>query len=282
MFDKLWHGRLRRPFNLYFQRFGQGPQAVVLLHGITSDGSFWRPLIDLLPAAKCTVVVPDLLGHGQSPRPSFIKYTTDDQARAVAKLLRKQGIKQYILVGHSMGCLVASRFAHMTPGKISNLLLYEPPLYGDVPEFKTHARRRKFYFGIYERIAANPPGRLTTARVVARISRNWTKFLDSEQAWLPIERSLRNTIIAQTCFDELKDIAIQTDIVHGRLDMAVSRADLKRMLAHNTHIRFYQTTQNHGLSARSARYLAQLIAPDLIISQNKKSKQKGTHASTAK
>lgn len=259
MFRKFWYGRLRRPLLLHSRRFGWGPQAVVLLHGITSDGSFWQPLIDLLPGDEYTIIVPDLLGHGRSPKPHFINYTTDDQARAVVRLLARERVRGAIIVGHSMGSLVASRVATLSHRRVRQLLLYEPPLYGDVPEFRTHARRRKFYFGIYERIAANKPGRLTMTRVVARISKSWAKFLVSEQDWLPIERSLRNTIIGQRSFEELKDTAIQTDIVHGRLDVAVSRAGLKSMLAHNPKIKFYKTTDRHGLSKRSARYLARLI-----------------------
>jgi hypothetical protein len=62
-------------------------------------------------------------------------------------------------------------------------------------------------------------------------------------------------------FDELKDMAIETDIVHGRLDVVVPRADLKKMLRHNRNISFHKTTERHGISKSSAKYLADLIAP---------------------
>lgn len=270
MFDRFWHGRLRRPFSLQFRRFGQGPQVVVLLHGIASDGGFWNPLVRLLPMKEFTVIVPDLLGHGQSPKPQFIDYTTADQASAVIQLMKQLRIRSCVLLGHSMGSLVATRVAATEPRRIKRLLLYEPPLFAAVPEFKTHSRRAKFYLNLYERIAKNPAGALTMTKVIATISRNWIKFLSSEQTWLPIERSLRNTIIQQTSFEELKDIAIQTDIVHGRLDVAVPRAGLQKSLQHNPNISFYRTTDNHGLSPRSARYLARLVAPELVIRQNRK------------
>lgn len=268
MFDRFWYGRLKQPFKLHFQRFGRGRQVVILLHGIASDGNFWKPLIGLLPEAEYTIIVPDLLGHGDSPKPDFIQYTTGDQARAVVRLMNKLRVRRATIVGHSMGSLVASRVGTIAPGRVARLLLYEPPLFAAVPEFKTAARRRSFYAGIYEKIAQNPPSLLSMTRVVATISRNWTKFLVSEQAWLPIERSLRNTIIKQTSFEELKNIAIQTDIIHGRLDVAVPRTGLKKALQHNPNIRFYRTTDNHGLSGTSARYLARLIAPRPEIRQN--------------
>jgi pimeloyl-ACP methyl ester carboxylesterase len=229
--------------------------------------------VRLLPMKDFTIIVPDLLGHGHSPKPQYIDYTTADQTRAVIQLLRRLGIKHCILVGHSMGSLVATRVAATIPHSIDRLLLYEPPLFAAVPEFKTHSRRAKFYLNLYERIAKNPAGMLTMTKVVATISRNWLTFLSSEHTWLPIERSLRNTIIQQTSFEELKDIAVQTDIVHGRLDVAVPRAGLEKSLQHNPNIRFYRTTDNHGLSQRSARYLARLIAPDADVLQNRKAKK---------
>jgi pimeloyl-ACP methyl ester carboxylesterase len=260
MLDRFWHGRLRRPFRLHVQRYGQGPQVLVLLHGIASDSSFWQPLLKLLPPEVYTVYVPDLLGHGESPKPDYIGYTTGDQARAVLRLLQDHKVRECILVGHSMGSLVATRVAALRPQRIDRLLLYEPPLFGAVPEFKTHSRRARFYLNLYERIAKNPTGMLTMTKVVSTVSRNWLKFLSDERTWLPIERSLRNTIIKQTSYEELKDIAVQTDIVHGRLDIAVPRTGIRKSLQHNPNIRFYRTTDNHGLSQRSARYLARLIA----------------------
>jgi pimeloyl-ACP methyl ester carboxylesterase len=245
---------------------------VVLLHGIASDKVIWQPLIELLAARGYRVVAPDLLGHGESPAPDYIRYSTGDQARAVVALLNKIGVRRCVLVGHSMGGLVASRIVSREPQRVERLILFEPPLYADIPEFKTHAKRRQFYFNIYDRIAANPARRITMAKLVAKTSRNWTKYLTSDQSWLPIERSLRNSILSQTSYEELKDIAIDTDIIHGRLDMAVSSAGLKKMLAGNQNIRFYRTTDRHNISKRSARFLSDLITqvgPPTISSKDK-------------
>ncbi|HET6925079.1 MAG TPA: alpha/beta hydrolase [Candidatus Saccharimonadales bacterium] len=260
MWAQFWHDRLKRPFKLHYEVYGNGPVTVLLLHGIASSGSFWQPLIDELDHSRFTLIVPDLLGHGASPRPPYLTYSTADQAVSVLALLKRLKVRHCLVVGHSMGCLVASRLTAMAPARVERLLLYEPPLFADLPEFKSHARRRKFYLDLYARIAANPAGRLTMTRLVARISKKWTAFLASDQTWLPIERSLRNAIIAQESFEELKDIAVQTDIVHGRLDVIVPKAQLKDMLSSNPNISFFRTTDRHGLSRRSARYLARLIS----------------------
>jgi pimeloyl-ACP methyl ester carboxylesterase len=215
--------------------------------------------VTLLREGRYRIIVPELLGHGKSPAPGYIPYTSDDQAKAVLTLCRRLELGQIILVGHSMGTLVATRLATLQPALVRRLILYEPPLFADMSEFRTHQRRRDFYFDIYERIAKNPSGSFTMTRLLSRISKNWTKFLESQETWIPIERSLRNTIIKQQGYEELRDIAIATDIVHGRFDVVVTRANLKKLLSHNQNVRFYRTTDRHGLSKPSARYLARLI-----------------------
>jgi len=258
-FVKLWHNRLGRPFRLAYLSYPGTGVPVVLLHGIASNKEFWLPLVDELAARGRRVIVPDLLGHGGSPSPDYIDYSTADQAKAVIALLNKLRVRQYVLVGHSMGSLVASRIASLRPDAAAKLILYEPPLFADIPDFKTHHKRRQFYFGIYDKIAQNPNKRLTMTKLVARISNNWTKYLASEQTWLPIERSLRNSIMDQTSYEELRDIAIDTDIVHGRLDVVVSRTGLRKMFGHNDKIKFYKTTDRHKLSNSSAKFLAGLL-----------------------
>lgn len=258
--DKFWHRTLGVPFRLAHQIYGNNGTVVVLLHGIASDKQFWEPLVKRLVATTdYRIIVPDLLGHGDSPAPSYIDYSVDDQVRALRYLLRRLGVKRGIIVGHSMGCLVASRFASQNQGITAQLLLYEPPLFTQVPGFETANRRQQFYRRLYERIAANPAGKLSVTRLVARASKSWQKYLLTDQTWLPIQKSFENTIMKQKGYEELKDITIRTDIVHGRLDVVIPPHQLRQKLADNTNITFHKTTDRHRLSAVSARTLANII-----------------------
>jgi pimeloyl-ACP methyl ester carboxylesterase len=272
-YDKLLHQTLGIPFRLSYKTYGGQGRDVVLLHGIASDGLFWLPLVQKLEATSdYRIIVPDLLGHGASPTPQYINYSVEDQTNALQHLLRRLQVNEAILVGHSMGCLVASRFAHQHQNRTSQLLLYEPPLFTDVPGFETAGKRRNFYKRLYERIAENPSGKVTTTRVVAGVSKNWQQYLKTDQTWLPIQRSLRNTILQQRSYEELKDITIRTDIVHGRLDLVVPPIRLRRRLASNNNINFYRTTDRHRLSHASARTLVRIITADNNHSTSKKGK----------
>ena len=266
--NRTWHQRLHQPFRLAYTTFGRGTQPILLLHGLACDRTFWNPLIAQLDPEQYTVIVPDLLGHGQSPSPGYINYSSADQAQAVAALCGQLGVDKCVVVGHSMGCLVATRLATQQPSLVERLLLYEPPLFADVPEFRTHQRRRAFYFGIYERIAQIPPGGVLMTRMLSRVAKKWARHLANEQTWLPIERSLRNSIMQPHGFEELRDTTVLTDIVHGRFDVVVPRSGLKKMLAHNKNIRFYRTTDRHGMSKLSARHLAKIIASPIQPADN--------------
>jgi pimeloyl-ACP methyl ester carboxylesterase len=261
LFEVLWHRTLRRPYKLATQVSGQG-RPVVLLHGLASDGRIWQPLVKRLLAGQWRVVVPDLLGFGNSPKPEWNDYTVQEHARMVLASLQRHRIKgPVVLVGHSMGCLVASHIAWRYPELVERLVLYEPPLFADDPQYKVHTQRRLRYFSFYEYLASQPhQWAFAKAHIVWRIIRRIVGFKLNEEQWVPFERSLRNTIMAQTAYRELHDVSVPTDIIHGRFDFVVVRAEVEKMFQHNPHVALHVVTDMHGLSARSARYIEKVIS----------------------
>jgi non-heme chloroperoxidase len=104
---------------------------VVLLHGVTDS---WRSFETVLPHLPSTlrVFALSLRGHGESTRPEG-GYGYTDFAADVAGFMDAIGLSSAILVGHSMGSLVAQRFAVDHPERVSGLVLLGafPTLYGD-------------------------------------------------------------------------------------------------------------------------------------------------------
>ncbi len=260
--DTFWHRTLRRPYHLEVAEVGEGPLPVILLHGIASDGKVWKPLLKQLDPTRYKVIVPDLLGFGDSPKPEWPEYTVDDHARAVLAIIRKHHLKHpAIIVGHSMGCLIAAHIASVRPRSVAQLILYEPPLLGEIPDHPRHTRRSARYKTMFEFIASHPQLAHVEARLLWRIARKlWGAHLSPEE-WLPFERSLRNTILEQRAYDELRRIALPTDIVYGRLDLVVIRRGIESMFVHNKQISLHVVTDFHGVSARSAKYIVRLFDP---------------------
>ena len=154
-FDNLWHRRLGKAYILK-RTIDQGKgQPVVLLHGLGRTGADWQPVVEGLGYFPFRIVAFDLLGFGKSPKPAWLEYDIDDHARAVIASLEKQRLPQpAVLVGHSMGCLIAVRVARWRPDLVRHLVLYEMPLYEGLPRKRTYRLRLNFYFRLYKWITA--------------------------------------------------------------------------------------------------------------------------------
>ena len=88
---------------------GDGP-AVVLLHGFPASSFLWREFVPLL-AGRSRVIVPDLLGSGDSTVSEGVSLDLRTQADAVAALLADLGVDRFAVVGHGVGGGVAQLLA---------------------------------------------------------------------------------------------------------------------------------------------------------------------------
>ncbi|HEY0652954.1 MAG TPA: alpha/beta hydrolase [Chryseosolibacter sp.] len=98
---------------------------VVLLHGKNFGGYYWKDVIAALVRAGYRVVVPDQVGFGRSSKP-FINYSFHMLASQTRKLLDSLDVERSIVIGHSMGGMLATRFALMYPHKVDRLILENP------------------------------------------------------------------------------------------------------------------------------------------------------------
>jgi pimeloyl-ACP methyl ester carboxylesterase len=100
---------------------GRGP-AVVLLHGIGSAGrSFDRQLAALSNDHRA--IAWDAPGYAGSSRLPANHPTANDYAEALAALLDALGVARCHLLGHSLGCLMAARYAAKHPERVLSLSL---------------------------------------------------------------------------------------------------------------------------------------------------------------
>jgi pimeloyl-ACP methyl ester carboxylesterase len=101
-------------------------ETIVLLHGKNFNGFYWKDVISFLSGNGYRVVVPDQVGWGQSDKPN-IHYSFHLLANNTKKLLDTLGIQKAHVLGHSMGGMLATRFALMYPQTVSKLI-YENPI----------------------------------------------------------------------------------------------------------------------------------------------------------
>src|SRR5512143_1445014 len=111
-----------------------GPDAVLLLHGLTGSPFEVRYLAERLAEAGMRCRAPRLAGH---PDPRLLARTRwrDWVAGARDELLRLGGARRTFVVGCSMGALVACALAHDHPDRVQGLVLLAPAL-----ELQLHGR----------------------------------------------------------------------------------------------------------------------------------------------
>lgn len=97
---------------------------LVLLHGLTSDGTAWDEVAAHF-AATHRVLVPDLRGHGRSPRPGT--YSFELMRDDVLALIDELALKEATFIGHSLGGVVAYLLAAREPSRVARLVLEETP-----------------------------------------------------------------------------------------------------------------------------------------------------------
>ncbi len=109
-------------------------KAVLLLHGKNFNGYYWKDVIAFLNTKGYRVIVPDQVGWGRSDKPD-IHYSFHGLAVNNKALLDSLGITNIILVGHSMGGMLATRFTLMYPAVVTQLVLENPIGFEDYRTF---------------------------------------------------------------------------------------------------------------------------------------------------
>lgn len=99
---------------------------VVLLHGKNFSGAYWKDTADALRQAGFRVIMPDQVGFGKSSKPAHYQFTFHQLAVNTRTLLHALGVTQAHVIGHSMGGMLAARYALMFPDEVPSLTLVNP------------------------------------------------------------------------------------------------------------------------------------------------------------
>lgn len=99
---------------------------VTLLHGKNFAGYYWKETADYLQSLGYGVFIPDQIGFGKSSKPDEYQYSFAALATNTKNLMQSIGIEKTIVVGHSMGGMLAARFALLYPEATTKLILVNP------------------------------------------------------------------------------------------------------------------------------------------------------------
>ena len=144
---------------------------LVLVHGFLSGSDYWSGVIEQL-GEKREVIAIDLPGFGKRSNESAVS-SVADFANDVLETLKQMEIEHFVLLGHSMGGMIAQEIAFRVPQRVRAMVLFGTGSDGELP-------------GRFEPIAESKrkveiEGKSPT---IASIVPNW--YLDGKQSiWYP-------------------------------------------------------------------------------------------------
>ena len=109
---------------IHYTRTGGSKSPLILLHGLTANGTTWTLLARALEE-EFDVIMPDARGHGKSSVPDH-GYRYEDHANDVIGLIKAMRLPSPVLLGHSMGGMTAALVASRNPGLLRGLILADP------------------------------------------------------------------------------------------------------------------------------------------------------------
>lgn len=101
-------------------------KTIMLLHGKNFNGAYWGKTAKDLSDKGFRVIIPDQIGFGKSSKPQSYQFSFSQLAENTKAILDQLRIEKTIVLGHSMGGMVAARFALLYPEKVQKLILENP------------------------------------------------------------------------------------------------------------------------------------------------------------
>jgi pimeloyl-ACP methyl ester carboxylesterase len=264
MLDTLVHRWLKIPYALnvrHNQRPKKAKITLLFIHGIGNSGASWNDVVDKLPS-NVHIVTIDLLGFGDSPSPTWATYNAKTQARSVlATLLKLRITTPIIVVGHSLGALVAIEMALRYPIIISRLILCSPPLYDSKQSLLPRSDNLRKQF--YKAASLHPDQFLHLAAFAAKYRLVNSTFNVTKETIDSYMATLNTMIINQTSLDDAYRLKVPTTIIRGTLDPIVIAKNLRRLAKNNQKIKVKSIIAGHEVLGRYVKPLVATIKEQL-------------------
>lgn len=101
-------------------------KTIMLLHGKNFNGAYWEQTAKDLSEKGFRVIIPDQIGFGKSSKPQNYQFSFAQLAVNTKAILDELNVSNTIVLGHSMGGMLATRFTLMYPEIVEKLILENP------------------------------------------------------------------------------------------------------------------------------------------------------------
>lgn len=230
LLDKI-HQTFNIPYSMNVRVIGnkQPKLTILFIHGIGVDNTLWNKYVDqLAKKPKIRVVAVDLIGFGESAKPREQKFDLEMQAKSlyttlVSNLIFINKNNPLLVVGHSLGSLVAIKFATLYPQLVSYQILISPPIYqtgrGGVKNLQEQA-----LFELYK-IVSQDKNWFDALRYAANnlLDHNYKEDDEFREVF---QTTLKNAIMEQDSYADIMRLRIPSLIYYGAFDPLIVEPNL--------------------------------------------------------
>jgi len=179
------HSYISQRLRLNYLDWGNSSAApLVLLHGTRDHAHNWDWVARRLQD-QYHVIAPDFRGHGDSEWSIGARYSPAEHAYDVSQLIHQQDLAPVSIIAHSLGALVALRYAGTYPENVHRLILVDGT--GDLSQYALHGRpsapeRMRTWIETQRSLAGRRPRRYPTLEDAYERMQTANPHLTAEQA----------------------------------------------------------------------------------------------------
>ena len=217
---------------------------VILIHGIASDSHSYDKAIENFKTNpsldNIRFVSFDLLGSGKSLKSDELDYNYREQLSALHNAIKNLDINTpIVLIGHSLGTFIVTRYATEYPKNIKKLILVSPPVY----------TRSDF---------ENPAFALGIEAFRRAVSIKNSAFL-LEKAF---NNSMQNIVLDRNNYDYLSSMTIPTVLIYGNEDQLIASYNIPVLKTANQNITVYKTIGRHGVTRDKYTIITKILTEE--------------------
>ncbi len=200
---------------------------VLLLHGKNFSGAYWKDTIEALTRQGYRVIAPDQVGFGKSSKPAPFQYSFQGLAANTRALLDKLDVDKVVVAGHSMGGMLASRFALMYPDTVEKLVLINPIGLEDWKRSVPYQPLDEAFAGEKSQTPAKVKSYMTRAYFDGNWKEKYQPLLDLQAGWTigpdaeriaAVDALTSEMVFTQPVLYEFADIRTPTLLIIGTRD----------------------------------------------------------------
>lgn len=229
--------RDKKDNGLFREMHGQGDETLVFVPGLGGTTRYWKTRVQTLEG-RYRVVLVDLLGFGESPKP-WTQYSVERHVEGLHSALADLG--PVTLIGHSLGALITVAYAARYPEQVKNIAVIGMPYFGSQQTAYRYMRQGPVKGGyFYTNVALTMVACIVTRRVLGRLLPYLIRDLPREVAedlvkhtWRSSTSSLWEVVYRYDAARDLDDLPARMGVlcIHGDQDVIAPVAAIRRLTA---------------------------------------------------